>query len=121
MVLGLAVWTVGVFAGRWGLATSSEFCCVAEERTNENEGKIESSGCMAFGLAAEEISYQCEESGSSENANHIGGYGGRHHATGMNIKRAVRKRVTLCEETERIVSSKRLITYFVFGLCKILD
>jgi len=117
--VGLVLWIVGAFVGRWGLVTSSVEVCAVEQRSDDNGGSIDKGGWMAFGLAVQEICVECTGNAGRERWN-----GGEN---GLKTKDRVLRtcvwwmRELRCEVVGRIISEKRLIRYYVFGLCKMLD
>jgi len=115
----LVVWVIGVFVGRWGLVASSGDDYVVEQKNDADGGSIDKGGWMAFGLAVQEMSYQGAGASYKERWNE--GKDSGFEGAFSQVTKELQKRILRCKITKKIVSSKRLITYYVFGLCKLLD
>jgi len=116
--VGLTLWVISVFVGRWSLMTSSDCNFAVERNADSNRDHIENTDWMAFGLAVQEMSYQCTSASCRERWNE----GNELRTKEIGLWSCVWDlRKQICEKTRKIVSSKRLINYYVFGLCKLLN
>lgn len=125
----IALLVSGIFAGRIELIASareemqvSKSMGCQSDADNEFDGRqseIGNDGWMAFGLAVQEIGVQGANSARNEKP-HESNDGG-HSEIGKKIAGEVRKRFWISELAGKAISAKKIITYYVFGLCKMLD
>lgn len=129
VLIALLLLVSGIFAGRLELIASAKEEMQAiksmncqNNADNEYDGRqseIESDGWMAFGLAVQEISFQGVTNAKNEKT-HESEVGG-HSEISKKIAGEVRKRFLISELAVKAISAKKIITYYVFGLCKMLD
>jgi len=122
--IGLVLWIVMAFAGRWSIvALVQESDVVIKKAENDFNGKetdrLSANGLTTFALAVHEMGYEGVESISNEKTDrdNISGNEG----TVSRIAKEVRKKFFVSKNFRIVISAKRTIRYFVFGLCKMLN
>lgn len=130
VLIALLLLVSGIFAGRLELIASAmdemqvtEGIGYLDDVNNECDGrqsKIESDSWMAFGLAVQEMNYEGAAAGARNEKTHES-YDGGNSEIGKKIAGEVRKRFSISKLAGKAISAKKIITYYVFGLCKLLD
>ena len=129
VLIALLLLVSGIFAGRLELIASAREEMQATKSTNcqndvDNEcdrqqSRIDLDGWMSFGLAVQEISFQGATNAKNEKAHESDNEG--NSEIGKKIAGEVRKRFSISKLAGKAISAKKIITYYVFGLCKLLD
>lgn len=129
VLIALFLLVSGIFAGRLELIASAreemrvtECMKCQDDVDNEcdrQQSRIENDGWMTFGLAVQEMNYEGSASARNERT-HESDSGGNNEI-GRKIAGEVRKRFSISKLAGKAISAKKIITYYVFGLCKLLD
>lgn len=129
VLITLLLLVSGIFAGRLELiasareemqATKSVGCLGdVDNECDGRQSRIENDGWMTFGLAVQEMNYEGSASARNEKT-HESDNGGNNEI-GRKIAGEVRKRFSISKLAGKAISAKKIITYYVFGLCKLLD
>lgn len=125
----IALLVSGIFAGRIELIASAReemrvsksMGCQSDvdNECDRQQSRIDLDGWMSFGLAVQETSFQGATNAKNEKT-HESNDGG-HSEIGEKIAGEVKKRFLISELAGKAISAKKIITYYVFGLCKMLD
>lgn len=130
VLIALLLLVTGIFAGRLELIASAReemrvTECMKCQNDVDNEcdrqqSRIENDGWMTFGLAVQEMNYEGAAAGARNEKTHES-YDGGNSEIGKKIAGEVRKRFSISKLAGKAISAKKIITYYVFGLCKMLD
>lgn len=125
IAVGLVLWIVMAFVGRWEVTTLVHNDIHAIEKADndfdkKDTDKLFAKEWMTFALATQQMGYEGagnfenERPGKDKNRTSEEGIGSR-------IAKEVQKRGFVSSNCRTVVSAKKTIRYYVFGLCKMLD